>query len=249
MTKQLNKYRPAYTAQFPYTDENVLMLGAYVDFIKKSLVPKPVGSMLGLGIGHATTVYGLLDLVGHSIQHLDIIEGSNEIIESFLDEVRLPAGVNIINGMFETFDTGKIYDAVEMGFILEHVDDPAVVLEYVRTKMATDSVLFAAVPNALALHRRLGQAAGLLRDPYALSEYDLQLGHKRYFDLDSFKAIIQDHGYTIDATTGLLLKPFATAQLTRLELSADIYRGLVTVGTAYPELCNGVAVRAHARGH
>src|SRR6516164_10149429 len=121
MTKKLDKYTTAYTALFPYTRENVLMLGAYVDFIRKSLAPKPVVRMLGLGIGHTTTVRGLLDLVGHSIEHLDIIEGSAEIIESLLDEVTLPTGVNIIHGMFETFDTGKTYDAVEMGFILEHV--------------------------------------------------------------------------------------------------------------------------------
>ena len=38
------------------------------------------------------------------------------------------------------------------------------------------------VPNARSLHRLIGERAGLIDDLYRLSEHDLAVGHRRYFD-------------------------------------------------------------------
>jgi len=244
MSEKLDQYKSAYTQAFPYTDENVWMLRAYVDFIRQGLRAKPARHMLGLGIGHTVTVRGLIELVGTIIDKLDIVEGSPQIIEDFLAQGGLPANVRVFNGLFETFQTDVSYDAVEMGFILEHVDDPSVVLKHVRDVVSADATIFAAVPNALALHRRIGVAAGLMKDPYALSPHDLELGHQRYFDLDTFSALVTSCGYSIEDSCGLLLKPLATGQLRQLDLPENVHAALVAVGRTYPELCNGFAVRA-----
>ena len=63
-----------------------------------------------------------------------------------------------------------------MGFILEHVDDPLLILRHFRISRP-DGRMFLAVPNAEVLNRRLGQLAGLLDDVTELSENDQLLGH------------------------------------------------------------------------
>ena len=108
------------------------------------------------------------------------------------------------------------------------------------TKLAPQSGL--TVPNAESLHRRLGHAAGLLPDIYALSSADLEFGHKRYFTLESLVTMVQGEGLEIRKVEGLLLKPITTQQMLDLNLSEAILQAMLKVGVDYPELCNSLLI-------
>jgi 2-polyprenyl-3-methyl-5-hydroxy-6-metoxy-1,4-benzoquinol methylase len=131
-----------------------------------------------------------------------------------------------------------------MGFVLEHVADPALVLGRCAGFLTPRGVVAIAVPNARSLHRLVGQRAGLLDDLYRLSEADQALGHRRYFDRDSLVRLVEAAGLRVLACEGILLKCLTTAQLASLRLGPRVLRAFCELATGYPEIANAIYLEA-----
>ena len=202
------------------------------------------GSMLELGLGHGYST----DYFARVFDQYTVVEGSPEMIERFNARYSV-SNINIIQGYFENFDTPLRFDAIGMGFVLEHVDDPTLLVRNFSRFLAPGGSIFIAVPNAESLHRRIGHEAGLLQDLQALSEADLDFGHQRYFTRDSLCELVENAGLEVSSIEGLLLKPVTTEQLDELDLSEPILQALLKVGVDYPELCNSILVQAGHPGH
>ena len=214
MVEDLNTYLNSYKEEFPYNDENQIMLSEYASRIVERLATiEPPISIIGLGIGHRTVLTSLLERLGKNLRQYILVEGSSEIIAQFKQENHVPENLKLIEGYFETFEPAEPVDAIEMGFVLEHVDDPDEIVRKFKTFLKPGGSLFMAVPNARSLNRLIGYHGGLLKDIYALSEYDYQLGHKRYFDMDSFTNLILRHDVEIVRTEGLYMKPLTSRQM------------------------------------
>jgi 2-polyprenyl-3-methyl-5-hydroxy-6-metoxy-1,4-benzoquinol methylase len=242
MTENLDAYKDAYTTRFPYHHDEELLLRAYSGKIVARLRDHRAIRLLSLGIGGQTVSSTLRSKLDVAEYH--IVEGSGEIIAAYREATSPPGNVIIHHDRFETFAPGGRFDAIEMGFVLEHVDDPAQILRRYRDFLEPGGILFTAVPNARSLHRLLGHAAGLLDDLYALSPSDLELGHKRYFDAQTFERTVTEAGYAVVERHGLVLKPLATAQLQSLDLSPAIERAFIDTGYPLPDICNGIMLTA-----
>lgn len=244
MIENLDAYKTAYTPQFAYHRDEELLLQAYSAKIASTLRGRRSLRLLSLGIGGqtvSTTLRNQLDITEYHI-----VEGSGEIIAAYRAATSPPDNVIIHHDRFENIDLDEHgFDAIEMGFVLEHVDDPDAVLRRFRAFLKPGGALFTAVPNARSLHRLVGHAAGLLQDLYALSSADLELGHKRYFDACSFEAAVAAGGYTITQRWGLVLKPLTSAQLASLSLPATTQQAFIDAGYPLHEICNGIMLVAH----
>jgi 2-polyprenyl-3-methyl-5-hydroxy-6-metoxy-1,4-benzoquinol methylase len=251
MEKSLDQHAPAYEPSFKYHDENHLMLAAYARQMLARLEEQEARRILGLGIGHQVVVRALCDFARRMSGKYTVVEGSEAIAQRLLasgPELQ-GAHLEVVCSLFEAFSSPEKFDAIEMGFVLEHVDDPRGVLERFRDMLASHGVLFVAVPNARSLHRQLGHAAGLLADMFQLSEHDRVLGHQHYYDLSRLERLLEETGFRVRARKGLLLKPFTTDQLGRLQLPKQAVDALITVGYELPEMCNGIYVECSlARG-
>lgn len=243
MKENLDQYQHAYTTQFPYHHDEELLLTAYVGKIIDHLHGRQDLRLLSLGIGGQTVSATLREKIAPVEYH--IVEGSADIIEAYRQATRPPANTVLHHAYFEEAALpAASFDAIEMGFVLEHVDDPALILQRFRGFLKPDGLLFTAVPNARSLHRLLGHAAGFMPDLYSLSSSDRALGHKRYFDADSFARLVDESGYAIDARHGLVLKPLTTGQLHSLALDPRIEQAFIDVGYVLPDLCNGIMLVA-----
>jgi SAM-dependent methyltransferase len=241
--ENLNAYTGAYTEAFPYHWDETLLLQGYIGKLLEHLRGRRLDRLLSLGIGGQLVSRALIDHSSAAEYH--IVEGSDEIIAQYLAQVNPPESVIIHHAYFENISfPPQHFGALEMGFVLEHVDDPLLVLERFRETLVKDGLLFAAVPNARSLHRLIGHAAGLLDDIYALSPADRELGHKRYFDADSIAALIERAGYRVLARYGLVMKPLTTSQLRSLDPAPHLEQALIKVGYDHPDLANGVLVVA-----
>ena len=240
----LDQFIDAYSESFAYHDENMLMLAWYVRRVIDTLRVSPVGRLLSLGIGHSIVTQNLMQEVSRSIKEYIIVEGLSAIIRQFQESEHIPANVQVVHSMFEDFVADEPFDAIEMGFVLEHVDNPKVLLTKVMSLLHNGGMVFISVPNARSLHRLIGHQAGLLDDVYWLSEHDLAFGHQRYFDRDMLTNLVQECGFTIATVEGILLKPFTTAQLKSLQLPHNVYEALCKVGQKLPDICNAVFVQA-----
>ena len=136
---------------------------------------------------------------------------------------------------------------IVFGYILEHVDDPVLILKHFRQFLAPGGRMFVTVPNAAVLNRRLGHLAGMLPDMQELSEHDLLLGHKRYYTVETLRKDVEESGYEIKRLEGIYLKPLTTRQMISLDLDERIIQALCEVAIDYPELSCGILAELAVR--
>ncbi len=225
----LDNHAAAYSGQSVYDFDNNIMLHWYARRITDLADPAAAVLELGLGHGFSARVFSA------RFKDYTIIEGSPLVIKQF--RRKYPDNpAQIVEGFFETFDSPRRFDLIVMGFVLEHVADPVGLLNYYRRFLSAQGRLFVAVPNAEAMNRRLGVQAGLLDNLQTLSENDRQLGHLRYYTVDSLRSDLEQAGYRLRRMEGIYLKPLTTAQIMSLQLDPKIIDGLCQLGVQYPEL-------------
>jgi 2-polyprenyl-3-methyl-5-hydroxy-6-metoxy-1,4-benzoquinol methylase len=236
--ENLNEYKSAYYPEFKFNDENKWYLTQYAKYLANTLNNNKSQSILSLGIGHNVVSDKIISLLGSELKIYDIVEGSLDIINEFKEKNGAIKNLNVYHSYFEVFESDRQYDAIEMGFVLEHVDDPELVINHFKKKLKPNGVIFISVPNARSLHRVIGHKAGLLESVYELSEYDYQLGHKRYFDIDKAISLIEGCGLKVEDKKGLMLKPITGAQMNELKWGENIIDALFDIGEDYPEIAN-----------
>lgn len=193
------------------------------------------GSLLELGIGHGFTTE---TFSAHTDRHV-IVEGSPAVIGQFRRN-HPDSQAEVIEAYFEAFETDERFDVIVMGFILEHVDDPGLLLARFRRFLKPGGRMFVAVPNAKSMNRRLGLELGLIDDIYSLNANDIALGHQRQFCRDTLRALLREHGYAVVHEEGIYLKPLPLAVLKTLPDMAANLQAMLKVGIDFPDLCVGL---------
>jgi 2-polyprenyl-3-methyl-5-hydroxy-6-metoxy-1,4-benzoquinol methylase len=239
MQRDLNSEATQYHANAPSSFENDLVLNWYPQRIVQRLQPER--SILELGIGHGITAQ-----IFHEVacRHV-LIEGASVVIEQFRAE-HPDLDCEIHHCYFEEFQTAELFDYIIMGFILEHVDDPPLILSRFRKLLKPGGKLYAAVPNGKSLNRRLGLTMGKIDDLYSLNQNDIALGHKRQYCVDTFKEQIEQAGYEVKHVEGIYLKPFPLHVLQAIDEADENFQALLEVGIDFPDLCVGILVEAEA---
>ena len=244
MREDLDGHADAYADGFSYHDENLATLRSYAQRILESLRERSSLDLLSLGIGHQIVSRAILEGLGPRLQRYVVVEGSGQILSEYARRFPPPEHMQLVEGYFETCTLTGRFDAIEMGFVLEHVEDPDLVVRRFHDLLRPDGRLFVAVPNARSLHRRLGHAAGLLDDLFRLSPYDLQLGHRRYLDRGGLVDLLERNGFRPVRTEGILLKPLTTAQLGAVGLTPSIQQALLDVSRDMPDIANSLFIEA-----
>jgi 2-polyprenyl-3-methyl-5-hydroxy-6-metoxy-1,4-benzoquinol methylase len=246
-TEDLDKYVDAYEDSFPYSRDNHGVLTAYAAELVKSCDKLPGHlDICSLGIGYEIVSRSIADVLGPRISSYTAIEGSRLLIERYQKQADFDFPFELTHAYFENYETHKRFDVIEMGFVLEHVIDPAAIVRRFAPLLKPDGIIVAAVPNALSMHRVLGQRAGLLNDVYALNEWDHKLGHRRYFDARLFRDLFTTSGCEVTRETGLMLKPFSTAQIEALGLPENVWNVLCHSGDLAPVYAYSLFIEARA---
>lgn len=90
------------------------------------------------------------------------------------------------------------------------------------------------------MHRQLAYLAGELPDMQKLSDADIELGHKRYFTIETLKGLVKEAGLSIISIEGLFLKPLTTRQMVSLNFSQNYLEAFCKLGKDYPQLCSSI---------
>lgn len=238
--QELDSHAQAYSKAFTHFDENVIVHVAYGQRIARQIEESRARRVLSLGVGHMEVARPIVDLLraGH-IDRYVVVDAAPSIMDGFRASMApVPKGLELVQAFFEQFEDPQSFDVIEAGFILEHVEDPGLILSRLRRLAAPGACLHVAVPNARSMHRMLGHHAGLLPDVFVLSDADRSLGHRRYFDVPKLTALALQCGWQVQRQAGLLLKPFTTGQMNRLDLTPPIWQALQTLAEGYPEISN-----------
>ena len=233
MENILDKHLAAYQGDNLYNFDNELLLTWYPRRVLQHSGTASSLLELGLGHGYTTEIFSR-----HYPRHL-VLEGSSAVISNFRDKHPV-CSAEIVQTYFESFETEERFEVIVMGFILEHVDDPVLILRRFREFLVPGGRIFLAVPNAEVMNRRLGCLAGMLKDVTKLSENDHLLGHKRYYTVNTLRGDLQQAGYSVTRLEGIYLKPFTTSQIVSLNLDPKVFDALCMLGIDYPELSCGI---------
>ncbi len=236
--ENLNQYLDTYSND-PFEDENRRGLTRYVDYCLKHRIGND--SLLELGIGHGIA----LEKLRQHFRRMVVLEGASVLVEQYANQY---PNVEVVETYFEQFSTTEKFDNIGMGFILEHVDDPALILRRFAPFLSASGRIFIGVPSASSMHRTLAQQAGMLDDIRQLTPTDLAFGHKRLWTYQDWKQLLEDEGFTIEKIQGLAFKPFSTGQLSSLNLEPKIVAALDDLSLSYPELANALFIEA-SYGH
>lgn len=113
----------------------------------------------------------------------------------------------------EDYVPDKLFDSIFMLNVLEHVTDPIDILKTMRGWLKADGCIIIQVPNALSINRRIGYKMELIDDVHSLSELDIEVGHRRFYDMDTLRKDIISSGLVVDDSGSIFFKLFANAQM------------------------------------
>jgi 2-polyprenyl-3-methyl-5-hydroxy-6-metoxy-1,4-benzoquinol methylase len=171
------------------------------------------------------------------------VEASDEAVA--LAKKEFGDKIEIITGLFEEIELGKKYDNVILTHVLEHLDDPALVLRRINNEwLSDDGLLFLVCPNANAPSRQIAVKMGLITHNHAITPAEQQHGHRITYTLDTLERDARAGGLKVLYRTGIFFKALANFQWDRL-LNTDIISkeyldGCYDLGQQYPDLCSSI---------
>jgi len=183
------------------------------------------------------------ELTSHLVKSSDsltVVDGSSVFCEDL--KKRFP-NITVIHSLFENVSLDKKFDFIVLGHVLEHVDDPVLVLKRVKKYLKPSGKIFAAVPNARSIHRQAAVLMGILDTLYTLNETDLHHGHKRVYNKESFQKDFINAGFKIEILGGYWLKPVSNNQ-TDETWTEKMIEAFMELGEQYPDIAGEIYVLA-----
>ena len=197
------------------------------------------GNCLELGSFQGAFTQRLLD----HFDDLTCVEASDAAIATMNET--LGGKVRCIHGMFEEVTLPTRYDNVVLTHVLEHLDDPVLVLKRINQEWLTEQGrLLLVCPNANAPSRQIAVKMGLISHHSAVTDAEREHGHRITYSLDTLERDARAAGLDVVYRTGIFFKALANFQWDRLLqtdiISDDYLEGCYQLGQIYPDLCASI---------
>ena len=171
------------------------------------------------------------------------VEASDVALEEA--KKKLPNTVSYFNSQFEQVKLPGIYENILLTHVLEHIDDPVLVLKRINDEwLSENGLLFLACPNANAPSRQIAVKMGLVSHNTAVTASEAAHGHRRTYTLDTLERDATKAGLNIIHRSGVFFKAFANYQWDRLLqtdiVSKEYIEGAYMLGQQYPDLCSTI---------
>ena len=170
-----------------------------------------------------------------------------EASDSAVREARktVDSTVTIVNSTFENVTLLKRYDNIVLTHVLEHLDDPVLVLKRInREWLSEKGRLFIVCPNANAPSRQIAVKMGLITHHSAVTAAEAEHGHRCTYSFDTLEREVVASGLRVVHRSGIFFKALANFQWDRLLqtdiISREYLDGCYELGQQYPDLCSSI---------
>ena len=221
-----------YAYNFDFDVMHPYMIKSFEPFFKK-------GSLLELGSFKGDFTKRLLPY----FDDITCIEASDIAI----DEASLKLGdrVKFVNSLFETATLPNRYDNIVMTHVLEHLDNPVLILKRINDEwLAENGRFFLVCPNANAPSRQIAVKMGLISHNTAVTSAEAEHGHRCTYKLDTLERDALAAGLKVVYRSGIFFKALANFQWDMLLktdiISPEYLEGCYQLGQQYPDLCSSI---------
>lgn len=217
---------------FDYDVMHPYMLKSFAPFFNQ-------GNLLELGSYKGEFTKRLLE----TFNDITCVEASSDaIIEA---KSKLAGDVVYINECFEKVGLPKKYNNIVITHVLEHLDDPVLILKRVNDEwLAPGGRLFLVCPNANAPSRQIAVKMGLISHNSAVTSAEAEHGHRCTYTLDTLERDAVAAGLNVVHRSGIFFKALANFQWDKLLqtdiVSKEYLEGCYKLGQHYPDLCSSI---------
>jgi SAM-dependent methyltransferase len=160
-------------------------------------------------------------------------------------ERKLNGKVTFVNTLFEKASLPRRYDNIVLTHVLEHLDDPVLVLKRINEEWLADGGrLFLVCPNANAPSRQIAVKMRLISHNAAVTPAEAEHGHRCTYSLDTLERDAGAAGLKVTHRSGIFFKALANFQWDRLLqtdiISKEYLDGCYKLGQQYPDLCSSI---------
>lgn len=221
-----------YAYGFDFDVMHPYMMRSFEPFFKK-------GSVLELGSFKGDFTKRLLPY----FDDVTCVDASDAAIEDARE--KLGDKVNFVNSLFEEANLPGRYDNIVLTHVLEHLDDPVLVLKRINGEwLAEGGRFFLACPNANAPSRQIAVKMGLISHNAAITPAEAEHGHRITYSLDTLERDAKVAGLKVVHRSGIFFKALANFQWDRLLetdiVSKEFLEGCYKLGQHYPDLCSSI---------
>ena len=228
--KDTNDHQYAYS--FDFDVMHSYMIKSFQPFLNQ-------GSLLELGSFKG-------DFTKRFIEYFDDIT-CVEASDVAINEAKHKLGdkVNFIHARFEKANLPKRYDNIVLTHVLEHLDDPVLVLKRINHEwLAKGGRFFLVCPNANAPSRQIAVKMGLITHNAAVTPSEAEHGHRCTYSLDTLERDATAAGLKVVHRSGIFFKALANFQWDKLLqtdiISKEYLEGCYKLGQHYPDLCSSI---------
>ena len=221
-----------YAYNFDFDVMHPFMIKSFMPFLRE-------GNVLELGSFKGDFTRRLIPF----FKDITCVEASDETIEIAKSE--FGDKVKFVNAVFETVKLPVKYDNIILTHVLEHIDDPVVVLKRINNEWLSDKGRFFLVcPNANAPSRQIAVKMGLISHNSAITTAEKEHGHRITYSLDTLERDVKAAGLNVIHRSGIFFKALANFQWDRLLntdiISKEYLEGCYQLGQLYPDLCSSI---------
>jgi len=178
------------------------------------------------------------------------VEASDVAVEAA--KAKLGDKVKFVNSLFEKAILPKRYDNIVLTHVLEHLDDPVLVLRRINDEwLAEGGRIFLVCPNANAPSRQIAVKMGLISHNTAVTPAEAEHGHRCTYTLDTLERDAEAAGLNVVHRSGIFFKALANFQWDRLLntdiISPEYLEGCYKLGQVYPDLCSSIFLLCEKR--
>ncbi len=214
-------------------------IDSYIKIYKSFMEDSTFKRGLELGCSNGYSTECLSKLLGQ----LDVVDGSENMIDKASARVH-GNNIKFKYALFEELDGIEEYDYIFCSYVLEHVLEPEKIIERCYDELRHNGLMFITVPNALALSRQMALEMGIIEDLYALTENDMAHGHRRVYDMNLLRELVEKSPLHLMDIGGTFLKPYADFQLNQMItqniIGREQLKGMQSMALRYPNISGSI---------
>lgn len=161
-----------------------------------TLIPKSIQKILDVGTGQGYFLKLIKEQTGAETWGIEVVPAVAEIARNHADHIIVGSVEKVINSIPDGY-----FDCITLNDVLEHTLEPVEILKMVKSKLSTDGIIIASIPNVRFFFNLYDL---VIKGNWEYTDWGiLDSTHFRFFTKKSMKRLFENAGYKVEQQIGI----------------------------------------------